>query len=63
METIVISLAGSFFLIAVEGIDIIVRSGFSGASARRSYSTPVPARKIRLHKGIGLDAQGAHDIP
>ena len=58
METIIVSLAGSFFLIAAEGIDIIASSGSSRGSARRSYSTHVATRKIRLQKGIGLDAQG-----
>jgi hypothetical protein len=59
METIIVSLAGSFFLIAAEGIDIIARNGLSGSS----HNTPVSARKTRSHKGMGLDAQGAHDIP
>jgi hypothetical protein len=58
METIIISLAGSFFLMAGECIDIIAKSGPSGGSARRSYSAHVPTRKIRLQKGLGLDAQG-----
>jgi hypothetical protein len=63
METIIVSLAGSFFLIAAEGIDVIARNGLSGARVRSSHNTPVPARKTRLRKSIGLDAQGAHDIP
>jgi hypothetical protein len=59
METIIVSLAGSFFLIAAEGIDIIARNGFSGSS----HNAPVPARKTRSHKGMGSDAQGAYDTP
>jgi hypothetical protein len=58
METIIISLAGSFFLMAAECIDIIAKSGPSGGRARRSYSTHVPTRKSHLQKGFGFDAQG-----
>jgi hypothetical protein len=58
METIIVSLAGSFFLIAVEGIDIIAKSVPHGAGVRRSYNTHVPASKIHLQKVTALDAQG-----
>jgi len=34
METIIISLAGSFLLMAAECVDVIVNSGLSGGSAR-----------------------------
>jgi hypothetical protein len=51
METIIVSLAGSFFLMAAEGIDIIVRSASNGGSARRSYGTHVATRRIPLRKG------------
>jgi len=55
METIIVSLAGSFFLMTAECIDIIAKSGPRAGSARRSYSTHVPTPTIRLQKGIGLD--------
>jgi hypothetical protein len=62
METIIVSLAGSFFLIAAEGIDVIARSAPREASARRSHSTHVLARKIHLQKRIALDAQGGASV-
>jgi hypothetical protein len=58
MEAIIISLTGSFFLIAAECIDIIAKTAPSDGSTRSSYGTHVPTRKNRLQKGLGLDAQG-----